>query len=211
MADGFADRFTVLRDTLCAFFDARASEGGTAAPMLDEVAAALAGIVPPVDRPAPFRLPGCRHYAGALAAARCGALAPIAEAFDALEPDMAWTQTAHYRAALGDDYMDNYAYSQLVGGWDSMVSHDRIAVGLFLIGPGRHYPEHHHEAEEIYIPLSGDTLWSLDGAPGTTAAPGTAIHNPPWQRHAMTTRETPLFAFYCWRGPVTDQAQLIEG
>lgn len=209
MGGAFEDRFVALRDCLAAFFGARAADGGPAAPMLDEVARALAEVAPPRERPAPLRLPGCRHYAGALAAARNGAVGDIALAFDALEPDMAWTQTAHYRAALGDAYMDNYAYTQLVGGWDSMVAHDRIAVGLFLIGPGRHYPEHHHEAEEIYFPLSGDTLWSLDGAPATPREPGATIHNPPWQRHAMTTRETPLFAFYCWRGPVADQAQLI--
>lgn len=210
MADTFALRFTALRDILAAFFAERAARGGASAAMLAEVAEVLAGIAPPAHRAAPMRLPGCRHYAGALEAARGGALAAIADAFDALEPDMAWTQTAHYRAALGDDYMDNYAYSQMVGGWESMVDHARIAVGLFLIGPGRHYPEHHHEAEEIYIPLSGDTLWSLDGAPACPHEPGATIHNPPWQRHAMTTRQTPLFAFYCWRGPVADQARLID-
>ena len=209
MTASFEDRFTALRDSLAAFFSARAQDGGPPAPMLAEVAEALAAVTSPSERPVPLRLPGCRHYAGALEAARSGPVAAIAEAFDALEPDMAWTQTAHYRAALGDAYMDNYAYTQLVGGWDSMVAHDRIAVGLFLIGPGRHYPEHHHEAEEIYFPLSGDTLWSLDGAPATPRSPGVTIHNPPWQRHAMTTRTTPLFAFYCWRGPVTNQAQLI--
>ena len=209
MAGAFEARFDLLRDSLVGFFRDRAAQGGAAAAMLAEVADALAPVRAPRQRPAPLRLPGCRHYAGALAAARAGALAPVAEAFDALEPDMAWTQTAHYRAALGDDYMDNYAYSQVVGGWDSMVEHDRIAVGLFLIGPGRHYPEHHHEAEEIYFPLSGDTLWSLDGGPAVPREPGETIHNPPWQRHAMTTRDTPLFAFYCWRGPVGDQAQLI--
>jgi quercetin dioxygenase-like cupin family protein len=209
MNRSFEQRFANLRDRLAEFFRDRAAHGGAPAPMLAEVAGTLAQIAAPAERPAPFRLPGCRHYAGALAAARCGPVAGIAEAFDALEPDMAWTQTAHYRAALGDAYMDNYAYTQLVGGWDSMVAHDKIACGLFIIGPGRHYPEHHHEAEEIYFPLSGDTLWSLDGAPATPREPGATIHNPPWQRHAMTTRETPLFAFYCWRGPVTDQAQLI--
>lgn len=209
MSAGFDERFIALRDRLSAFFHARAADDGAAAPMLAEVAQALAAVEPPRERAAPVRLPGCRHYAGALSAARGGAMADIAAAFDALEPDMVWTQTAHYRAALGDDYMDNYAYSQLVGGWDSMVVHERIAVGLFLIGPGRHYPEHHHEAEEIYVPLSGDTLWSLDGAVASPRPPGTTIHNPPWQRHAMTTLQTPLFAFYCWRGPVGDQAQLI--
>ena len=85
-----------------------------------------------------------------------------------------------------------------------------IAVGLFLIGPGRHYPEHHHEAEEIYFPLSGDTLWRQGNEEPKPHAIGDAIHNPPWLKHEMWTRETPLFALYCWRGPVANQAQLTE-
>lgn len=209
MTQDFAARFHALRDTLAAFYRARAAEGGPAAPMLAEVAEATAGLAAPEAPERPGRLPGCRHYAAAMAGARNGPLAAIAEAFDTLEPDMRWVQSTHYRATLGDDYMANYAYTQLAGTKDALAYHDRMATGFFIIGPGWHYPDHHHEAEEIYFPFCGDTLWSQDGAPLTPREPGATVHNPPWQRHEMTTRETPLFALYCWRGPVAEDARLI--
>ncbi len=208
MAKGLPARFAALRDALTAFCRERADAGGPAAPMLADVGAELAGLELPAVIDPPGRLPGCRHYAGAMAEALAGPLAGVAAAYDALEPDLAWVQTEHYRAALGDDHMANYAYANLVG-WQGLVPHARIATGLFVIGPGRHYPDHHHEAEEIYVPLCGDTLWSQAGRPATTHAPGSMIHNPPWQRHEMTTQTTPLFAVYFWRGPVLDKARLV--
>jgi len=209
MTADFARRFEALRDVLAAFCRDRAGPGGPAAPMLQEVAHEIADLQPPACPAPPGRLPGCRHYAAAMAEARRGPLAPIAEAFDALEPAMRWVQSTHYRATLGDDYMANYAYTQLAGTKDALAVHDRIAAGLFIIGPGWHYPDHHHEAEEIYVPLCGDTLWSQGGAASAPREPGAIVHNPPWQRHEMTTRQTSLFAFYLWRGPVGDEAQLI--
>lgn len=209
MAADFAARFVTLRDALAAFYRTRAAEGGAAAAMLREVAAGVAGLQPPPRPERPGRLPGCRHVAAAMAAARRGPLAAVAEAFDALEPDMRWVQSSHYRASLGDDYMANYAYTQLAGTKDALAFHDRMATGFFVIGPGWHYPDHHHEAEEIYVPFCGDTLWSQAGGPLAPREPGATIHNPPWQRHEMRTLETPLFALYCWRGPVGDEAQLV--
>jgi quercetin dioxygenase-like cupin family protein len=137
-----------------------------------------------------------------------GPLAGVAAAFDVLEPDMRWVQTEGYREKLGEQYMANYAYTNLVG-WKGLVPHERVAAGIFIIGPGCHYPDHHHAAEEIYFPFGGDTLWSQAGRPATPRAPGSSIHNPPWQRHEMTTVETPLFVLYCWRGAVLENATLI--
>jgi hypothetical protein len=209
MADAIASRFLALRDALAALFRQRASDGGPAAPMLADVGAEIARLQLPAGREPGGRLPGCRHCAAAMEEAAEGPLKAIAESFAALEPAMRWVQTEGYRAALGDDYMTNYAYTQVVGA-RGLVPHDRIAAGFFIIGPGRHYPEHHHEAEEVYLPFGGDTLWSQAGGPGLIRAAGEVIHNPPWQRHAMTTRRTPLFALYAWRGPVTDDARLVD-
>lgn len=135
MTQDFAARFHALRDTLAAFYRARAAEGGPAAPMLAEVAEATAGLAAPEAPERPGRLPGCRHYAAAMAGARNGPLAAIAEAFDTLEPDMRWVQSTHYRATLGDDYMANYAYTQLAGTKDALAYHDRMATGSSSSAP----------------------------------------------------------------------------
>jgi hypothetical protein len=174
--------------------------------MLADVAAELSGL-PHATAPEALRLPGTRHMANALPEALNGPMAPVVHGFMAIEPESTWIQTEHYRASLGDDYMDNYGYVTLVGD-RAIVKHDRIACGFFVIGPGRHYPEHSHEAEEIYHPLSGDTLWRQGDGEAKSHAIGEAVHNPPWLPHEMWTRQTPLFALYCWRGRVEIQAQL---
>jgi hypothetical protein len=190
------------------FYGEEARKGGPAAGMLGDVAAELRGL-PQAEAPEPKRLAGACHLDTALPEALNGPLARLVHGFMAIEPESPWIQTEHYRASLGDDYMENYAYVTLVGD-RAIVEHDRIACGFFVIGPGRHYPEHSHEAEEIYHPLSGDTLWRQgNGEPGPRAI-GEAVHNPPWLPHEMWTRKTPLFALYCWRGPVADQARLTH-
>jgi len=204
----FADRFVALRQSLASFVRGKAAANGPEAPMLAEAEAGIAGLEPPAERDEPLRLPGCRHLPAALATAKQGPLGEVAAAFEALEPDMRWVQTEHYRKTLGDDHMANYAYTNLVG-WRGLVPHQRIAAGFVIIGPGRHYPDHHHEAEEVYVPFCGDTLWGQDGGEPMPREPGSTIHHPPWRCHAMTTRGTPLFALYLWRGPVLQMAQLV--
>lgn len=208
VSDTFGLRFAAVVSIIASFYRSQARAGGPTADMLNDVASELENLPVP-EPPEPLRLPGAKHLASALPEALDGPMASVVHGFMAIEPESPWIQTEHYRVSLGDDYMDNYGYVTLVGD-RAILKHDRIACGFFVIGPGRHYPEHHHEAEEVYHPLSGDTLWSLNGEPGTPRAIGEAVHNPPWQLHEMTTRETPLFALYCWRGRVADQAQLTD-
>ncbi|MEM7294685.1 MAG: dimethylsulfonioproprionate lyase family protein, partial [Pseudomonadota bacterium] len=89
-----------------------------------------------------------------------------------------------------------------------LIPHSRIIVAFLIIGPGRHYPRHHHEAEEIYFPFGGDTLWSQDDEEPHTRAAGEPIHNTPWLPHEMITRETPLFTFCFWISP--DEIKLAQ-
>ena len=154
----------------------------------------------PEPPPPPGRLPGCRHLQPALEMARTGPMADLAAAFERLEPCLRWIRTEHYRERLGDEYMANYGYTNLLG-YDALIPHERVIVALFIIGPGRHYPRHHHEAEEVYFPFGGDTLWGQgDEAPRERPA-GEPIHNTPWLDHEMITRKTPLFTFCFWISP----------
>ncbi len=192
--------FESLRGEILRFLDtAIESHPGQAAPVQlisDEIARAKL----PDPPPKPGRLPGCRHLDAALAMAEGGPMADLACAFAAFEPRMRWIRTEHYRESLGDDYMDNYCYTNLLG-YDALIPHERVIVAFFIIGPGRHYPRHHHEAEEIYFPFGGDTLWSQNDEPPRERRAGEPIHNTPWLPHEMITRETPLFTFCFWISP----------
>ena len=156
------------------------------------------------------RLPGCRHLDAALSMAKDGPMASLASAFAAVEPSLRWIRSEHYRESLGDDYMNNYCYTNILG-FEALIPHDRVVAAFFVIGPGQHYPRHHHEAEEVYYPFGGDTLWGQDDAPPRPRPPGKPVHNTPWLPHEMITRTTPLFTFCLWISPGPIQLAQLTG
>jgi len=192
--------FERLRAEIQSFLALQASRHQQLSGALRQVAAAIRDASLPVSLPAPLRLAGFRHAEAAYAMAESGPMADLVSAFKRLEPNLRWIRSEHYREQLGDDYMDNYCYTNILG-FDALIPHDRIVATFFIIGPGRHYPRHHHEAEEVYFPFGGDTLWGQgDEAPRTRSA-GEPIHNTPWLPHEMITRTTPLFTFCFWISP----------
>ena len=63
-----------------------------------------------------------------------------------------WGQT--YTAAdFGQKFIDNYGWLEVFG-TRGHFANDNIAGGFLVLGPGIEYPDHHHVAEEIYIPLT---------------------------------------------------------
>ena len=77
---------------------------------------------------------------------------------------------------------------------------DNLRLGFYLQYPGVAYPNHWHEAEEIYIPLTNGTLWSRDNGEFITRNSGDIIHHVSNEAHAMTTNDAPLLALWAWRG-----------
>ena len=200
MTDTVNDKFERLRNEAITFLDDRAAAFPNQTEAISLIAGEFRKSELPNPLPAPLRLPGCRHLDAAMDMARQGPMADLAEAFFAFEPHLRWIRTEHYREKLGDEYMENYCYANILG-YDALIPHDRVIAAFFVIGPGRHYPRHHHEAEEIYFPFGGDTLWSQGDEEPRTRAPADPIHNTPWLPHEMITRDTPLFTFCFWISP----------
>ncbi|MBC6439679.1 MAG: hypothetical protein GDA49_04565 [Rhodospirillales bacterium] len=192
--------FGVLRTKILRFLNERAGACPDQARPIGTLIEALEGADLPWPPPEPLRLPGCRHLKSALAMAEDGPMADLARAFAAFEPHLRWIRTEHYREALGDEYMANYCYANILG-YDALIPHDRVIAAFFVIGPGRHYPRYYHEAEEIYFPFGGDTLWSQDDEKPRLRPAGEPIHNTPWLPHEMITQKTPLFTFCFWVSP----------
>ena len=200
MTDSTTENFEHLRKTAIGFLEDRADLFPDQASAIRTIASEFRTAELPDPLPAPLRLPGCRHLDAAMQMARQGPMAELAEAFIAFEPHLRWIRTEHYREKLGDQYMENYCYANVLG-YDALIPHDRIIAAFFVIGPGQHYPRHHHEAEEIYFPFGGDTLWSQGDEEARIRPPGEPIHNTPWLPHEMTTGDTPLFTFCFWISP----------
>lgn len=126
----------------------------------------------------------------------------------ALAPDLTWRQS--YTADdFGAAFLQRYGFTELIG-LRGPVASRRIACGFVLLGPGTVYPDHRHEAEEIYVTMAGTAAWRKGRAPWADVAPGNVIHHTSRMPHAMRTAAEPVLAFYIWRGGDLAQKSLMD-
>lgn len=109
-----------------------------------------------------------------------------------------WGQT-YTETDFGKKFIDNYGWLEVFG-TRGHFDNRKIAGGLLILGPGIVYPDHHHVAEEIYIPLTGGADWRMGDGAFRRREAGEIIHHPSSMNHAMRTGEEPLLALYLWRG-----------
>jgi len=112
-------------------------------------------------------------------------------------PSLAWRQT-YTEKDLDSVFLENYGWSEILGGNGPLASR-RIACGFLILGPSTHYPRHRHEAEEVYLPLSGTAAWQQGDAVWRQRSPGTPIYHASDEPHAMRTGASPMLALYLWR------------
>ena len=154
------------------------------------------------------RKPVGRFMPDALKAAQGGPLGDLARAFAAVEPRSDWLQNPNYTAAvMGEDFVANYGYVELVGPKRPFESR-ALLVGFLLLGPGTHYPDHRHEAVETYHVVAGAAEWWREGQDWRVEQPGAAIYHLPNEAHAMRAGAEPLLALYCWSGEIGRAARL---
>lgn len=123
--------------------------------------------------------------------------------------DLCWGQT-YSEADFGKEFIDNYGWLEVFG-TRGHFANDEVAAGLLILGADIVYPDHHHVAEEIYIPLTGGTEWRMGEGGFRMRAAGEVIHHASNVSHAMRTAEQPLLALYIWRGGPLAQKSNITG
>lgn len=111
---------------------------------------------------------------------------------------------------FGQKFLDNYGWIELFGTRGHFVN-ETMAGGFLLLGPDTTYPDHRHVAEEIYIPLTGGTVWRKGDEAFSIRAADDVIHHASNVSHAMRTESEPLLALYLWRGGPLDQKSTIVG
>jgi hypothetical protein len=121
----------------------------------------------------------------------------LVEAIEALAGELEWRQT-YSKADFGERFLETYGYNEWIGQRGAFMS-DAIACGVLLLGPETEYPDHSHEAEELYLALAGRAFWRLAQSDWRLRPPGEWIHHPSWTTHAMRTAQEPLLAAYVWR------------
>jgi quercetin dioxygenase-like cupin family protein len=145
---------------------------------------------------------------------RLGELAPTAErplaAYLSDHRDaLCWGQT-YTHADFDRNFIDNYGWLEVFG-TRGHFSNDAVAGGLLVLGPQLVYPDHHHVAEEIYVPLTGGTQWRKGDGDFQVRQAGEVIHHPSNVNHAMKTGAEPLLALYLWRGGPLAQRSTVTG
>jgi hypothetical protein len=146
--------------------------------------------VPPSDVPAVRWLARLRGAAPRFSGAFVDALVTAS-------PGLAWRRS--YSAdAVDPRFYRNYGWTELAG-LTGPVPSRHLACGVLILGPGVTYPPHRHEAEELYVPLSGSAEWRHGPGGWRVRPPGSVIHHARHESHAMRTGATPLLAVYLWR------------
>jgi hypothetical protein len=134
--------------------------------------------------------------------------APLIGELLRLAPVLTWHQT-YQQPVVGAAFLQNYGYTELTG-LTGPVPSQRLACGFLLLGPSTTYPRHRHEAEEIYVPLSGTAAWQRASRGWRDESPGTVIHHASNEPHAMRTGIQPLLALYLWRSDNLDQKSRLD-
>ena len=121
---------------------------------------------------------------------------------------LTWGQT--YSALdFGAGFLEKYGWTEFIGLRGPFAS-EHIACGVLFLGPQIEYPRHSHEAEEVYVPLTGQTLWQCGDQDWGYRTPGLPIFHAAGVPHAMRTESIPLLALYLWRGGNLVQKSSIE-
>ena len=122
-------------------------------------------------------------------------------------PQLAWGQT-YGVDDFGAGFLERYGWTEVLGQRGPFVS-DSIACGFLLLGPGVEYPRHRHEAEEIYLILSGTAEWLKDDHGFVPRPPGALIHTPPLCWHGIRTGDQALLVLYLWSaGDLTQKSEV---
>ena len=124
--------------------------------------------------------------------------ATVLACLEAASPRVTWRQT-YGPEDFGREFLERYGWTELIGERGPIVS-EKIAVGFLLLGPEVTYPAHSHDAEEIYLTLSGAAAWRRGAERWRDEPAGALIHHPSRLPHAMRTGAAPLLALYAWRG-----------
>jgi hypothetical protein len=134
---------------------------------------------------------------------------PLARLLAKHRQSLSWGQT-YTEADFGTAFIENYGWLEVFG-TRGPFANDTMAGGLLILGPNLLYPDHHHIAEEIYIPLTGGAEWRMGDEAFRTRAAGEVIHHASNVSHAMRTGGDPLLALYLWRGGPLAQKSTVTG
>jgi hypothetical protein len=141
-------------------------------------------------------LPAQQYLPQALEMARSGPadLAAVADAFEALAPQLNWYRRKGSDAA-GQTFANGHANASIIGA-EGLERRTDVQVGVSLLAPNIQYVDHHHPPAEVYLVLSPGA-WRQEQRPWHEPGLGGIVYNTPDIVHAMKSGDHPLFAVWC--------------
>ena len=133
--------------------------------------------------------------------------APITREIIAKITDFPW-QTVDPEVAP-EAVIGKQVYCDIIGP-EGILNDDNVRMGLYLQSPNVMYPSHTHNAEEVYYVLSGTALWKNGGGPFIPYCPGSLVHHPSTQPHAITTQDEMLLSVWAWFGDLSFDSYCFE-
>lgn len=140
--------------------------------------------------------PAARFWNQVLKQASGDGSTAIVSALHRLEPFISWINEPNYRNhELMDTFRDIYACFEVVGA-NGFFMHDRVTIGVMLLGPDFFYPSHSHPDYECIYAFSGRSTWHMNDGPIISIPAGARIFIPPNKPHIFWTMDKPFAGIY---------------
>ena len=123
---------------------------------------------------------------------------PVLNALVDVQSGLYFGQT-YSESDFGADFLRQYGWVKLLGP-DAYWHSDQISSGFLILGDNNTYPQHWHEAEEIYLPISGNAEWYCERGGWQIQPAGKLIHHASGIKHGTRTTGVAMIALYLWRG-----------
>ena len=160
-----------------------------------------------------------------------GCSAPPTDAWRSLRGDDALSQAAHDVLCSSDplpwkepkdlsasyqNWASGALRSLMLTGqkkYGAVLLTDDCYAGLWWLSPDTAYPCHAHEADEVFVVLSGGATasWRVDGALADESVGASGvIHIPPGTPHSVRSGAEPLLVWYAWTGKLVGEYWFCE-
>jgi len=142
--------------------------------------------------------------------ARAQGASDIIDAVEPAMPYLDWVSYDSYPAdEIGRQFPRRHLFASLISPVDPDWAHD-FDCGLLWIAPHTLYRDHHHPSPELYLPLTGPSLWRFGpDKPWGERKAGELVWNAANVTHATLVKETPLLCLYAWTANVDAPAKVV--
>ncbi len=148
------------------------------------------------------RQPACA-YDGAIRSLLATSAHPVAAALLAAQQHIAWDMNPV--ADRSDSAIAALiTVAPLLGPGGPIPAAD-LRLGFCYMRPDAYYPLHNHDADETYVIVAGEALWTA-GTDTRQRRTGDMIHHPSLLPHAFRTGPAGFLALWRWSGDINTQS-----